>query len=107
MTVHAERGTKRTWNERHGVRFYDFQRNAITCPICHTPCVPPTMRELEGTLSTNHSAFHRPSASNVQAAQMAPKQSELQIGADEGGDAEAKKDDNSSGVLPRPEDQKE
>ena len=54
------------------------------------------MRELEGTLSTNHSAFHRPSASNVQATQMAPKQSELQIGADEGGDAEAKKFKRSS-----------
>jgi uncharacterized protein (TIGR02300 family) len=37
MSVKAERGTKRTCqNPECGARFYDLNRDPVTCPICQT-----------------------------------------------------------------------
>lgn len=37
MSVKAERGTKRTCqNNQCGARFYDLNRDPITCPICQS-----------------------------------------------------------------------
>jgi uncharacterized protein (TIGR02300 family) len=37
MSVKAERGTKRTCqNAQCGARFYDLNRDPVTCPICQT-----------------------------------------------------------------------
>jgi len=108
MTIHAERGIKRTCqNEECGVRFYDLMRNPITCPICHSPFVRPPMREitLERAPKASRSAFHRPTAPTVQEARATAEGSELQLAAsDDAGDAEIKIEPESTDVILEPED---
>jgi hypothetical protein len=123
MTVHGVRGTKRTCqNEECGVRFYDLMRNPIACPICHSPFVPPPVRDADGAPRTYPSAFHRPSASSLQAPQAPEKELELQPAPTNGDDADTEIEpespdailepeeedaDNSSGILPLPERKKD
>ncbi len=108
MTIHAERGTKRTCqNEECGVRFYDLMRKTITCPICRSPFVPPPVREIVfvGTPKISRSAFPRSSAPPLPGAKTAAKELEVELAAsDDAGDAETKIEPESTDAILEPED---
>lgn len=106
MTVHAVRGTKRTCqNEECGVRFYDLTRNPIACPICHSPFVPPLMRDPAAAPRTNRAPFHRPSSSSAQVAKTTTKESELPPAADDFGDADTKIEPENADAILEPEEE--
>jgi len=123
MTVHGVRGTKRTCqNEGCGVRFYDLMRSPITCPICHSPFVPPPARELRQRPGTNRGSFYGPSVIGIEAAEAPAKDLKKPLEPGEADDADAQigpestdvilepeedGDDHRSGILPPPVDQKD
>jgi uncharacterized protein (TIGR02300 family) len=63
MSTKAERGAKRTCqNPECGSRFYDLNRDPITCPICGSAFEPAAVPVMAAALAAEEKAARKPAA---------------------------------------------